>query len=467
MHNLGIIPAPTIAYKLLLAVAVFTMKASILAGCGRAVTELSRRSSAFTDDNIKPGRPTKPGGDSPANPPGGNVPPVEPVSPAAENDAFATSVYPLVQARCSNCHATSIAPLLAQGDIQAARLAVMDSGKVNFTDIANSRLYLRLARDNHHCWSDCASNAAEMKSALENWLALRLKINPNLLGELTGQYITGEMVLGRAEERQVAPDTKTVSIEAEAATLSATMVMMNDTEMERSYIVTPVGTEPSRVNNPMQQNVGGAVFNVSVPTAGSYQLWALINTPTDANDEIFIRIDNDNFERWKAPVTMANWAWVAANKNDGRDALKLELTAGNHTIELRRREVGFKIDKIALTSNPEFDGSQLDTRPVQVLRYDISAIAKRPNTFFEVQVAKFNDDSIKVRHPTIVSESPLWVKDIRILLNGKYNPQHNTFNLIEMVVLPPLTRLSNATMVVLEDIDIENDKISFSFGAIE
>jgi hypothetical protein len=326
---------------------------------------------------------------------------------------------------------------------------------------------MRLAADNHNCWSLCTDNAAEMKAAIDEWLRLLTEMNPNFLSEQDDRLITGELVFANAEDRAPTPDPMTVVVEAEAGTLTAPMAVVADAKASGgSYIEVPTGNGGT-INNANQANAGTSVFNVMAPAAGTYKVWALLNAATDANNAFFVRMDNGAFAQWATPVTMAEWMWAPANTQNGQAELTFNLTAGAHTLEIKRRDVSTKIDRVALTSNMLFDGSQADNRPVKVLRYDISALAGKPNTFFEVEIADFSEQAFKLRKPTIISEQPLSVKGIRILINGQYNPQHNTYNLIDMAVTPPRTQLSTAAMVVLKEQGLELDKLSFTFEALQ
>jgi hypothetical protein len=387
--------------------------------------------------------------------------------PLTETDAFATTVYPLLVKQCGSCHAAAAAPFFSQATAEASRLSVLDSGKVNFSAVERSRLYLRLAADNHNCWSLCTDNAAEMKAAIDQWLRLLTEMNPNFLSELDDRLVTSELLFANAEQRTPTPDPMTVVVEAEAATLTAPMAVVADAEASGgSYIEVPTGNGGT-INNANQANAGTSVFTIMAPAAGSYKVWALLNAATDANNAFFVRMDNGAFAQWATPVTMAEWMWAPANTQNGQAELSFDLTAGAHTLEIKRRDVSTKIDRVAVTANVLFDGSQADNRPVRVLRYDISALAGKPNTFFEIEVADFSEQAFKLRKPTIVSEQALTVKGIRILINGQYNPQHNTYNLVDAAVTPPRTELSTAAMVVLKEQGLELDKLSFTFEALQ
>jgi len=87
--------------------------------------------------------------------------------PQSSNE-FATTVYPLTQTYCSNCHASTaefpISPYFAEPDVNIAYQAAQSKIDVNNSQL--SRLVLRLTNEFHNCWSDCASNGSEMLNAI-------------------------------------------------------------------------------------------------------------------------------------------------------------------------------------------------------------------------------------------------------------------------------------------------------------
>ena len=88
--------------------------------------------------------------------------------PAAPTD-FQATVYPLLTAYCSKCHAPDAAtpqsPYFASSDVgQAYQFAIP---KIDLNTPTNSRFYTRLLVDQHNCWSVCADNAATMLAAIQ------------------------------------------------------------------------------------------------------------------------------------------------------------------------------------------------------------------------------------------------------------------------------------------------------------
>jgi len=101
-------------------------------------------------------------------------------------------VYDLLDLYCSNCHQsdsqTKQAPFFAAGGLpsdtdgspdavqylEAYRAAIP---KINLDDPAQSRFVIRLGREFHNCWSDCAANAATMQAAIQA-LSDAIVVNP-------------------------------------------------------------------------------------------------------------------------------------------------------------------------------------------------------------------------------------------------------------------------------------------------
>ena len=89
--------------------------------------------------------------------------------PPSVQHAFRDHVWPELKRSCGRCHADKHTPFFASTNIDKAREAIIDGGKVDFTDVANSRLVLRLNKDNHNCPDDCVEDANRFIKVLTLW----------------------------------------------------------------------------------------------------------------------------------------------------------------------------------------------------------------------------------------------------------------------------------------------------------
>jgi hypothetical protein len=99
-----------------------------------------------------------------------------PADPTAGNPSFQTTVYPLLTRFCAGCHTSSSAtaqqPYFASSNINEAYAAAQP--KINLASPNQSRFYVRLAEEFHHCWvtpssggaPDCPGSSAAMLAAI-------------------------------------------------------------------------------------------------------------------------------------------------------------------------------------------------------------------------------------------------------------------------------------------------------------
>ncbi|WP_100639616.1 LamG domain-containing protein [Marinobacter salexigens] len=90
-----------------------------------------------------------------------------------DNNAFQTTVYPVLQTYCSECHGDGgQTPYIASDNLDIAYQ--QSKSRIDLNTPANSRFVVRLKRDFHNCWAnggetDCVWSAAMMQVAIEQF----------------------------------------------------------------------------------------------------------------------------------------------------------------------------------------------------------------------------------------------------------------------------------------------------------
>ncbi len=83
---------------------------------------------------------------------------------------FGSTVYPLLQTYCADCHTNSaaipISPYFASNDVDEAYLAA--KSRINLDNPSSSRFVGRVRNEFHNCWSDCASDGDELIAAIQS-----------------------------------------------------------------------------------------------------------------------------------------------------------------------------------------------------------------------------------------------------------------------------------------------------------
>ncbi len=102
----------------------------------------------------------------------------------------------------------------------------------------------------------------------------------------------------------------------------------------------------SGFNSNSLSNRGVAYYQFSVQEAGTYTLWARVYTPNPKDDSFWVQMDNGSSAYWSTRQS-SSWRWVKAPST-------YRLTDSSHSLKIRWREDGARLDKILLTNDPSF-----------------------------------------------------------------------------------------------------------------
>lgn len=395
--------------------------------------------------------------------------------------AFSTTTHNLTQMRCATCHGSFQQPLHSVSDATQAHDALVNSNKVDFNNIAQSRMVQKLRVDNHNCWSDCQADSVTMEDSIQDWKDERDRLIAAAGGSTTGDdggnggnepaypNMTSESQVLSAELSSNTADDGNVVMKAETAMLGAPMVSGDDSGVK--YFWTP------NMNNTLFQNntngSGNAYVNFNVSMSNQYKLYAKVNAPSTSDNSFHVRVMQNtfpvtNFFEWHIDVT-SGFEWRELTHTSSQADVAFFLAGNNtYTLEVKTREDGTKMSDIVLSGDPNFDPNNYSTSVNATLEYDISAIVGVQGVKFKIDFEDFDLYSYKFSNPRIeTSTTNIYVKDIKLLINGNYNPQHATFTLVDGVATPLNGVLSNSALIALKDQGLEYDKVSFSFEILQ
>lgn len=87
---------------------------------------------------------------------------------------------------------------------------------------------------------------------------------------------------------------------------------------------------------------GYVTYQISVPVSATYRLAGWIKAASGSSDSFYVSLDGKSDVTWTLPYPSSTWTY------DVDDSHSFSLSAGNHTIRLKYRETGAKIDKLVL-----------------------------------------------------------------------------------------------------------------------
>lgn len=131
-----------------------------------------------------------------------------------------------------------------------------------------------------------------------------------------------------------------IDLRAEEGEIQAPMVVKKEGEI--TYVVVPNQGEGEVLGNTLTAGEGAkATYRFTVPEDGNYNLFMLVNVPTNKDDSWFIRMDEGQWHDWNDIGAREPWDWRKQNS--------YELEAGEHTLVIANREDGAMFSRIRLT----------------------------------------------------------------------------------------------------------------------
>ena len=109
------------------------------------------------------------------------------------------------------------------------------------------------------------------------------------------------------------------------------------------------------------------MYQFDVDMNGRYELSALLKAKSSKDNSLWLRVDGGNWIEWHTPVTGHSFQWHAATKGWDQLPVAFNFDAGQHTLEIKVREDGIKLDKFMV--------SKLSTQTVVIDATDASSIS--------------------------------------------------------------------------------------------
>jgi hypothetical protein len=383
--------------------------------------------------------------------------------------AFGLELHPQLKEYCGECHGTNRPPLFAQDDKKLAHDVILESKKVDFKNVENSRIVQRVAIDKHQCKDEvCTAAAKAFTDGINAWVA---KINAEEEGPVLP--LTTNLKFSDATDGTLKANNPpgVIYLEAEKGTVKAPMVAVAaENAINGSYIHTPVGAvnQDNAVTAATQATLGTLTFQIDVKVAGTYQVFGRVGSPIATTNSFYIKADAGALQTWQFPQTNDDLIWDKADPVVAAGTpISFNLTAGAHTFEVRQRRGRARIDALILTNDPLLNPDSVSPgdEAVKKLSYDIGDISGVPGAKLHVFVADYSANAYIFRNPTVElpDGAKIKVKNMKLLINGKYLPQHATYTVVNTEAEAPEKVLSTSALVALKDKGNAEDEFSFEF----
>ncbi len=374
--------------------------------------------------------------------------------------AFTGTFYPITRANCVACHSgggpgpTDHASAVAQ----TAHDELLGDGSGIFIDFLNpgtSGIVLKV-QGGHNCGGDanCALIASQMVAAITQWQNLTQPTNKTV----TSCTYSGGGIIASGQaiaDGEVAPSVNGGEFVANQASLSGNFVLVGD------YIEAPNNGE-----NLAPNDVGGGVaaFTFNIDNAGEYEILAEINAPSGGDNSFHVQMDAGNSNPFRFPANNGfALIKVSEGNNDNNDVFtKFNLTAGSHTVNFRQREDGTQLKKIIIQPVGATTGASSTVE----LTFDLFPLTGIVGNEIRMVFKVLDDFSYEASSVRMINGTGVYVKDLKIYINGLYNPQHSTFTLVDKLITTNDELITPYSMLLLKDKGEFEDAIGIKFGDI-
>lgn len=149
------------------------------------------------------------------------------------------------------------------------------------------------------------------------------------------------------------PSPVKIWLEAEEGYLSAPMeIASDDAASSGAYTWIPNGR--GDIFDPAEDG-GYAEYTFEVSAAGNYVVWGRVISNTGGDDSFFVSMDGSEYALWDTQRGgTETWVWDQVSNRNGAAPVLFYLEAGEHTLILKQREDGTKIDRIFITNDMEY-----------------------------------------------------------------------------------------------------------------
>ena len=146
-------------------------------------------------------------------------------------------------------------------------------------------------------------------------------------------------------------ETTRIVLEAEDAIIYYPFDHGWDSEASSNgFVWAPNGTGNMRKRS---RKAGYAEFSFEAPIAANYVVWGRVLAKSRKDNSFFVSIDDGIYDRWNTKRSKS-WIWDQVRRRRSADPVIYHLEAGSHTLTIKQREDGTKIDKIVITNDENF-----------------------------------------------------------------------------------------------------------------
>lgn len=146
-------------------------------------------------------------------------------------------------------------------------------------------------------------------------------------------------------------------LEAEAGSIESPMKVWDKNDASGGQFIE---VQEGNNNTESAPEDGHITYKFSIKNPGTYKVWGRVIASMDEEDAFWVKIDNNEWIKWKDISVGCNWHWDEVHDNDNNDnVVEFNLEKGPHTLTFTYLMDQTRLDKLLITNDLNYIPSDI------------------------------------------------------------------------------------------------------------
>ena len=170
-------------------------------------------------------------------------------------------------------------------------------------------------------------------------------------------------------------------LEAEAGSIASPMKVHDNNDASGGQFIEVLSGNNNTENAPED---GQITYKFTVKNAGIYKVWGRVIASMDEEDAFWVKMDNEEWVKWKDISVGCNWHWDEVHDNENNDQVKkFNLAEGPHTLIFTYLMDQTRLDKLLITNDLNYIPTEIGPGVKALFKMSSSTPAVHENVLFD------------------------------------------------------------------------------------
>lgn len=193
---------------------------------------------------------------------------------------------------------------------------------------------------------------------------------------ISQNYLVAQIVVEQQSKNSVK-----LWLEAEAGNIESPMKVWYKEDASGGQFIEVLSGNNNTENAP---DDGHITYKFTVAKAGTFKIWGRVIASMDEEDAFWVKMDNQEWVKWKDISVGCNWHWDEVHDNDNKDqVMEYKLAKGPHTLIFTYLMDQTRLDKLLITNDLNYIPNEIGPGVKSLFRTSSSTPAVRKKVIFD------------------------------------------------------------------------------------